>query len=557
MDPIKTIDGELLKKLIINGCQNLFANKDEVDDLNVFPVPDGDTGSNMHMTINGGAKAIAESNEKSIGLLAKQASRSMTMSARGNSGVILSQFFKGIALELEGKDEVDVKGFSAAIIHGYKHAYTVVKKPVEGTILTVMRESANAADNIITPVTSLQDYFKALIPEARASTARTPNLLPVLKEAGVVDSGAQGFVYIIEGMAKALEGEMLDYVNSNGSSGTTLVAPDHPDFNADTKLEFGYCTEFILQLMNYKVDVKNFDLDVINKFLESVGNSIVSFKDDDVVKVHVHTFTPGVVLNEMQKYGEFVTIKIENMSVQNSDLKDDRKVVGTTPKKPKKHLKYAVVAVSSGDGISEVFKQYGADVIVSGGQTMNPSTESFINAFEELDAENIFVFPNNSNIIMAAKQAADNYKKAKVYVINSKTIAECYTALAMLDYSADDPDAIADYLEEQISYVVSGQVTYSIRDSKINGVDIKKGDFIGILNKDIVTSCKTKVDALINMLKAVDDIEDRETLVIMFGKDVTDEEKEEALSRVQKEYPMMEVGSFDGKQDVYSFIVAL
>ena len=554
MEPIKKINGEIFKKLIINGCQNLFANKDEVDDLNVFPVPDGDTGSNMHMTINGGAKAINDSNELSIGLIAKQASRSMTLSARGNSGVILSQFFKGVSLELEGKDEVDVKGFSKAFIHGYQHAYTVVKKPVEGTILTVMRESATAADNALTSESSLQDYFKVLITEARESTKRTPELLEVLKEANVVDSGAQGYVYIIEGMAKALDGQILEYVNSS-TNGTSLPSVDHPDFNADTRLEFGYCTEFILQLMNYKVDVKNFDLDIINKFLEANGNSIVSFKDDDVVKVHVHTFTPGVILNEMQKYGEFVTIKIENMSVQNSDLKDDRKVVGNA--KPKKHQKYAIVAVSSGEGISEVFTQYGADVIVSGGQTMNPSTESFIEAFDSLDADNIFVFPNNSNIIMAAKQAAENYNKPKIYVINSKTIAECYTALAMLDYSADDPTAIADYFEEQISYVVSGQVTYSIRDSKINGVEIKKGDYIGILNKDIVTSQKTKVDALMEMLKADEDIEDRETLVIMFGKDVTDEEKKEALDRISSTYPQMEVGSFDGKQDVYSFIIAL
>jgi DAK2 domain fusion protein YloV len=554
MEPIKKINGEIFKKLIINGCQNLFANKDEVDDLNVFPVPDGDTGSNMHMTINGGAKAINDSNELSIGLIAKQASRSMTLSARGNSGVILSQFFKGVSLELEGKDEVDVKGFSKAIIHGYQHAYTVVKKPVEGTILTVMRESATAADNALTSESSLQDYFKVLITEARESTKRTPELLEVLKEANVVDSGAQGYVYIIEGMAKALDGQILEYVNSS-TNGTSLPSVDHPDFNADTRLEFGYCTEFILQLMNYKVDVKNFDLDIINKFLEANGNSIVSFKDDDVVKVHVHTFTPGVILNEMQKYGEFVTVKVENMSVQNYDLKDDRKVVGNA--KPKKHQKYAIVAVSSGEGISEVFTQYGADVIVSGGQTMNPSTESFIKAFDSLDADNIFVFPNNSNIIMAAKQAAENYNKSKIYVINSKTIAECYTALAMLDYSADDPTAIADYFEEQISYVVSGQVTYSIRDSKINGVEIKKGDYIGILNKDIVTSQKTKVDALMEMLKADEDIEDRETLVIMFGKDVTDEEKKEALDRISSTYPQMEVGSFDGKQDVYSFIIAL
>jgi DAK2 domain fusion protein YloV len=275
--------------------------------LNVFPVPDGDTGTNMNLTMTSGLTEIQNSSDASVYNIAKSFSRGLLMGARGNSGVILSQFFKGVSLELEGKDEVDVKGFSKAFIHGYQHAYTVVKKPVEGTILTVMRESATAADNALTSESSLQDYFKVLITEARESTKHTPELLEVLKEANVVDSGAQGFVYIIEVMAKALDGQILEYVNSS-TNGTSLPSVDHPDFNADTRLEFGYCTEFILQLMNYKVDVKNFDLDIINKFLEANGNSIVSFKDDDVVKVHVHTFTPGVILNEMQKYGEFVTV---------------------------------------------------------------------------------------------------------------------------------------------------------------------------------------------------------------------------------------------------------
>ena len=545
------IDGQLLKKFVINGCQNLGCHQEEIDALNVFPVPDGDTGSNMHMTIEGGAQAIKDSEETDIGAASKLIARAMTLSARGNSGVILSQFFKGLSLGLEGKNQVSPKEFCDAFISGVNQSYKVVKNPVEGTILTVMREASNKTAALMKEDSSINEFFQYFLQEANESLERTPELLQCLKEAGVIDSGGAGYVKIIEGMAMVLDGNILSYVNNNQPSKDNHI---NTTFNADSVLEYGYCTEFILQLQNSKVDTKNFDIQVINSFLETIGNSIVSFKDDDVIKVHVHTMVPGQVLAQMQQYGEFITVKIENMSVQHSQSKEN---VPQVKIEKKEHKKYAVVAVSSGEGISELFTQLGADALVSGGQTMNPSAESFIEAFSSLDAENIYVFPNNSNIILTAKQAAKMYKKAKVYVVESKTIAECYGALSMLDYSSDDADEIYNYFQEQASLIISGQVTYSIRDSFINGINIKKGDYISIYNHNIVAASKTKIDAVMAFLNSVEGIEDMEVCTLIVGKDVSVEEQEEAIRLIRETYPNMEVGIIEGKQEVYSFIISL
>ncbi|MGN1295379.1 MAG: DAK2 domain-containing protein [Bacilli bacterium] len=544
------IDGQLLKKFVINGCQNLGCHQEEIDALNVFPVPDGDTGSNMHMTIEGGAQAIKDSEETDIGAASKLIARAMTLSARGNSGVILSQFFKGLSLGLEGKNQVSPKEFCDAFISGVNQSYKVVKNPVEGTILTVMREASNKTASLMNENSSINEFFQYFLKEANESLERTPELLQCLKEAGVIDSGGAGYIKIIEGMAMVLDGNILSYVNTNGKTTNHI----NTSFNADSELEFGYCTEFILQLQNSKVDTKNFDIQTINSYLETIGNSIVSFKDEDVIKVHVHTMVPGQVLSQMQKYGEFVTVKIENMSVQHSENKENL----PQPKQENiEHKKYAVVAVSSGEGISDIFRQLGADALVSGGQTMNPSAESFIEAFSSLDAENIFVFPNNSNIILTAKQAAKMYKKAKVYVVESKTIAECYGALSMLDYSCDDPQGIFDNFQEQASLITSGQITYSIRDSVINGINIEKGDYISIYNHNIVAASKSKIEAVMAFLNSVEGIEDMEVVTLIVGKDVSQEEQDEVVKQINEKYPRMEVGVIEGKQEVYSFIISL
>ena len=456
------MNGQTFKSLFINGHQSLVNDVDRINELNVFPVPDGDTGTNMKMTMDGGANAIRHSHEESIGVIAKELARGMVFSARGNSGVILSQFFKGLSIGLEEYSTVTPKEFALAMVHGVNQAYKVVNNPTEGTILTVMREASQTAYESVCE--TFEDYFKVYLTEANLSLARTPELLPVLKKAGVVDSGAAGFIQIIIGMALAIGGEMLEIVETV----TTTPTVNPNGFNADSELEFGYCTEFILQLQNSKVDIKNFKLNTITDFLEEVGNSIVAFIDEDIVKVHVHTFTPGKVITYCQQFGEYVTFKMENMSVQHSettlneeDSDEDIEFKETT-----------IVAVSSGEGISDLFKEMGVDYIVSGGQTMNPSTDDFLLAFEKLNTNNIIVFPNNSNIIMAAKQAAANYDKANVIVIETKTIAQCYSALSLI--GEGDLDTVLQSIEMALSNVTSLEVTYAIRDSKIDEFDIKE-----------------------------------------------------------------------------------
>lgn len=544
----KLLDGITFKTLVANGCQSLINDIDRINALNVFPVPDGDTGTNMKMTIEGGVKAIIGEDETSIGLASKKLSKAMTMSARGNSGVILSQFFKGLSLGLEGKDNVNAKELAEAFVSGVKQAYKVVQKPTEGTMLTVMREASEVCDQNKESFESIEDFFACFIKEAHASLDRTPDLLPVLKEAGVVDSGGAGYNRIIEGMIAALDGNILVAQEEFEKSNKVV---NHNSFNADSELEFGYCTEFILQLQNAKVNIETFDINEIVSFLETIGNSIVAFKDDDIVKVHVHTFTPGKVIDYCQKFGEYITFKMENMSVQHSELE------GVPTEVKKEHKKFAVVAVSSGSGISQAFKDMGCDEIVSGGQTMNPSSEDFIKAFKNLDAENIIVFPNNGNIIMAARQAAENYEGANVVVIPTKSIAACYSALTMLDFSSEDLDTIVDDFNMVIDNVTAGSVTYSIRDSVIDNVDIKKDDYMALINGKIVAANKDKIEVVKELFNNVEDINYKEVVTIIYGKDVTSEEKEAVVNFINSTYPDMEVGEVDGMQDIYSFIISI
>ena len=546
----KVLDGILFKTLVANGCQSLINDIDRINALNVFPVPDGDTGTNMKMTIEGGVKSLVSVDVSSIQEMSKKLSRAMTMSARGNSGVILSQFFKGVSLGLEGKDTVDAKELAVAFDAGVKQAYKVVQRPTEGTMLTVMREATEVANAHCEEFESIEDFFACFIKEAHASLDRTPELLPVLKDAGVIDSGGAGYNRIIEGMIAALDGEILvQQEKLEQEAKSTSVG----HFDADSELEFGYCTEFILQLQNSKVNIETFDIKVIVDFLETLGDSIVAFKDDDIVKVHVHTFTPGKVINFCQQFGEYVTFKMENMSVQHSELES----VPTEVVKEKVHQKFAVVAVSSGEGITDAFKSMGCDEIVSGGQTMNPSSEDFINAFKKLDAEFIYVFPNNSNIIMAANQAAENYDDATVIVIPTKSIAECYSALTMLDYSSDDAEAIKEDFMMTIENVTAASVTYAIRDTELDGVSIKKDDFMAIVGKKIVAAHANKIEVVKQLFASIEDIEYKEVTTLIYGLDVTEQEKQEVLSYLNETYPGMEVGEVEGKQDIYSFIISV
>ena len=549
---LNKVDGQDYVSLIVAGARSLANDVDRINALNVFPVPDGDTGTNMKMTIEGGASSGLGMKETNLGTISKNMARSMVLSARGNSGVITSQFFKGLSIGFEGKESVDVKGFAEAMLEGTKKSYSVVQIPTEGTILTVMREAGEAAYKALTDSMTLPEYLKIYLEAAKVSLEHTPELLAVLKEAGVIDSGGAGFCLIIEGMLKASLGEEV-----LASKDSNISVVDNSGFNADSELTWGYCTEFILQLQNSKVDIPNFDLKIIQDYLETIGNSIVSFKDEDLVKVHVHTFDPGLVLTEMRKYGEFITIKIENMNVQHTENNEIIASSQEVKEKPLEHKKYASVAVANGEGLVRSFKEMGVDEVVTGGQTMNTSTEDFLNAFHKIDAEYILVFPNNGNIVMAAKQAAENYDKAKVYVVPTKTIAEGYSAVSMLNYEIDDIDEIVKTEIDVIKNVSTLEVTYSIRDTVINGIKIKKGDYICIYNGNLIASDKDRVTAVKKSLKKISDFSDKQVMTILCGQDVKIEECDSIREFAETLNSYIEVYPLKGNQDIYSYIIGI
>lgn len=554
------VNGELYKQLVIHGAANLRANYKVIDALNVFPVPDGDTGTNMRMTIEAGATAIKDANEESVYEMSKKVSRGMLMGARGNSGVILSQFFRGIYKGFKDIKEASVKDFAKAFQSGVNQAYHAVLKPVEGTILTVAREASEKAFKTIKKNDSLEKYFEIYLKEANASLQRTPELLPVLKEAGVVDSGGAGFICVIEGMQKYLLGEEIKEVEVVTEQATV----NRGSFNAHSKLEFGYCTEFILQLQYAKVDIAKFDIKVISDYLETIGNSIVALQDEDIVKVHVHTMTPGKVFEHCQQYGEFITLKIENMQVQHNE---GSVVENTDPqqcdcpecvemRRSAERKKFAVVAVASGDGLVNIFKEMGVDYVVSGGQSMNPSAEDFVKGFDLLNAENIIVFPNNSNIVLTAQQAAKYYEQANIIVVPSKTLAQGYSALTMLDLSSGDADQIVEEIKEVIANVTTGLITYSIRDTEFEDVSIKQGDYIGICNGKIVTANVSRLDSVKKLLE-FSDIAEKEIITIITGKDANPEEIAAVKAHIASAYPHVEVDEITGEQDIYSYIFSI
>ena len=556
---LKKLNGEQFKELLTNGALNLKANYQEVDSLNVFPVPDGDTGTNMLRTISGGVTALNGFDAKDLGEVGKTVSKGMLMSARGNSGVILSQIYRGICKGFEGKKEVDAVQLAAAYKIGVKQAYGAVVTPVEGTILTVFREATEVAAKKVTKESTINEFFEEHLKQAAKSLKKTKEILPVLKEANVIDSGGAGYVYIVKGIVKFLDGEKIEAELSKEEKASAEASTeiDFGAFTRDDTLQFGYCTEFILRLQSSKVDVDNFNVDQIISDLNEddiQGDSIVALKDDDVVKVHVHTKEPGIVLHKMRKYGEFLTIKCENMALQhNENMSEEER----ESQQKREHKKYAIVAVAQGAGIIEQFKALGVDVVVSGNQTMNPSTEDFIKAFKSLDAENIIVFPNNKNIIMAAKQASQLYKGAKIKVIHSTTIPQCYSALTMLDFSSDDLTIICGSFLEAIRNVVTGEITIANRNTRLNGVSVLKNDHICIVDGKLVRSTKLKNRIVVELLAKVPDMENKQVLTIIYGKDTTEEEKAKNMAYIKQKYPYLEVGAIDGGQAVYKYLLAI
>ena len=560
---LKFITGALLRKMAFGGARQLGSNAEEVNKLNVFPVPDGDTGDNMRMTIESGIAAIENMDSDDLAEVMKALSHGMLLGARGNSGVILSQFFAGIAKGLDKEEQADAETFGHALELGVRQAYSSVMTPTEGTILTVAREAVEYAVSRITPKSTIRSLFADLVKEMHASLDRTPEMLAALKEAGVVDSGGAGLLYIMDGFNRVLNGEdiggetLAEKVAKTPSAGSNIF-----DFGPDSVMEFGYCTECLLRLQNAKTDIDAFDIEELKSFLAGLGDSIVAFKNDSIVKLHVHTFTPEKVLEYCRQFGEFLTIKIENMSVQHSESaeKEEEKTEAAekpqeapaAPAEPKK--RYGMVAVSNGAGVSELFTELGVDCIVEGGQTQNPSTNDFLDAFAGVNAEHIFVFPNNGNIFMAASQAADLWENAEIHVIPSKNIGMGYVAMSSADLSCEDVEAIVSEMNEAMKRVTTGYISPSIRDADLNGIHIDEGDTIGIIDKEIVLSEKERKDASHGLACKLLDMPEKFMLTVFVGADATEEERAELEAFVAEKYPDDEIYFINGGQDIYPFI---
>ena len=561
-EDIKVMGGNLLSKMAKGGAMQLRSNAEEVNKLNVFPVPDGDTGDNMRMTIESGVAAIENLESDNLADVMKAFSHGMLLGARGNSGVILSQFFAGTAKGIEGVDQADPAVFGRALQRGVEQAYKSVMTPTEGTILTVAREAVEYAVSRITPESTIQTLFSDLVGEMHASLERTPEILSVLREAGVVDSGGAGLFYIMDGFNRVLNGE--EFLDEEGFAKLTekkpeasAAEPDLDGFGPDSVMTYGYCTELLVRLQRSKINIDTFDVEALKAYLATVGDSIVAFQTDSIVKVHVHTLTPEKVLAHCRTFGEFLKVKIENMSLQHSSVVEEEKAEESAPVKeepvavPAK--KYGVVAVCTGPGIEQLYRDFGTDEVVEGGQTQNPSTNDFLDAFAKVNAEHIFVFPNNGNIFMAAQQAADIYTAAKIHVIPSKSIGSGYVALSTANFECDDAEQIANEMTEALGRVTAGYVSPSIRDAEINGVIIKNGDTIGIIGKEIVLSSPNQHAAALGLAKKVL-AGDKFMLTVFCGKDATPEQQSALQADIQKAYPAVESYFIDGGQDIYPFI---
>ena len=548
-DSIKFISGLFFKKMATGGAGELRSNAEEINQLNVFPVPDGDTGDNMSMTIDSGVAAIENIESDDIAEVSEALSRGMLLGARGNSGVILSQFFAGISSGLCSVERADAKTFGHALELGVEKAYASVMTPTEGTILTVMREAVEYATSRITDDTTIEVLFNDLVTEMNASLARTPDLLPALKDAGVVDSGAAGLLYIMDGFNRVLGGEQIQAPAPSALRASAPIV--NSSFDADSDMTYAYCTEVLVQLTRRKADPDSFDVDALKDFLKSLGDSIVAIKSDTIVKIHVHTMTPDKVLGYMLNYGEFMSVKIENMSVQHTDLEAEGKSPAQKKDEPKK--KNAIVAVCMGDGIESIYRDLGCDRIIRGGQTQNPSTNDFIEAFKSLAAENIFVFPNNGNIMMAAEQAAELYTDARVIVMPSKNVGVGYAALAATDITAD-PDEVKAAMEDAISRVTAGYVSPAIRDTQIEGVNIHDGDIMGIIGKEIVIVINNQVSAAVALADALLSRGDAFMLTAFVGEDVSEDEQAVVEEKIKALHPSAEVYFAYGGQSIYPYI---
>ena len=542
--------------MILYGAHHLSQNANVVDALNVFPVPDGDTGTNMNLSMTSGAKEVEQIDTANIGKVAQSLSKGLLMGARGNSGVILSQLFRGFGKSIEQKSEINAKEFAAAFQAGVDTAYKAVMKPVEGTILTVAKDAAKKAVLAAQTETNIIKVMEAVVNEAEASLERTPELLPVLKEVGVVDSGGKGLLYVYEGFLASLKGEKLSDKAAALPSLDDLVSAEHHK-NAQSHMntediEFGYCTEFMVKLDSGK---RNFNEDAFRQDLSRFGDSLLVVSDENIAKVHIHAEYPGEVMTYAQKYGSLINMKIENMREQHSAiLSQNKQETAPAEKAPADKQPYGIVTVAMGEGIAELFESIGATKVIEGGQTMNPSTEDIVQAIKDANADTVVILPNNSNIVMAANQAAD-VAGQHVIVIPTKTVPQGMAALLAFNpaLSADENEAA---MLGAIGEVKSGQITYAVRDTNIDGIDIKKGDFMGILNGKIVETASDQLTAAKKLIAGMID-EDSEIVTVIKGEDAPEEEAEELAAYISETYEDVEVEVHDGKQPLYSYILAV
>jgi DAK2 domain fusion protein YloV len=552
---ITTLDGKRFAEMILQGAHHLSNNAKLVDALNVFPVPDGDTGTNMNLSMTSGAKEVKNNTIDHIGKVGSALSKGLLMGARGNSGVILSQLFRGFSKSIESKPTINSVEFAGALQAGVDTAYKAVMKPVEGTILTVAKDAAKAAVVAAENEVSIDKIMKITLDEAEKSLKRTPELLPVLKEVGVVDSGGQGLVFVYEGFLAALNGETLTTSNVTTPSMNELVNAEHhksvqSHINTED-IEFGYCTEFMVRFENAKTP---FNEEKFRNDLSQFGDSLLVIADDDLAKVHIHAEYPGEVLSYGQKYGNLINMKIENMRQQHTNIVGDQAPTSPKVESKKEKNKFGIVTVTMGKGIAELFKSIGASAVIEGGQTMNPSTEDIVQAIHDVNAETIIILPNNSNIVMTAQQAASVVDE-NVIVIPSKTVPQGMAALLAFNPTAEPRD-IESAMMDALGNVKSGQITYAVRDTNIDGLDIAKGDFMGISNGKIVVTDHDQLSASKKLLTEMITDED-EILTIIQGEDASYEEVEELVQFVEKHFEDIEVETHNGKQPLYSYIFSV
>ena len=550
---VKTINTELLQKMFLAGAANLEAKKEFINELNVFPVPDGDTGTNMTLTILSAAKEVKALENPDMVAIAKAISSGSLRGARGNSGVILSQLLRGFTKEIREHKEIDTITLAKACERATATAYKAVMKPKEGTILTVAKGASQKAAELAETTEDLDTFISEVINYAQEVLEKTPEMLPVLKEAGVVDSGGQGLLEVMRGAYDAFQGKEIDYSAIEASAGTKMVKPSE---QAETEIKFGYCTEFIIML---EKEFTAKDEAEFKAYLESIGDSIVCVADDDIVKIHVHTNDPGLAIQRALTYGQLSRMKIDNMREEHQErlIKDAEKLAAqqAEAKKAEPRKEVGFIAVSIGEGMNEIFRELGADYIIEGGQTMNPSTEDMLNAIDQVNAEHIFILPNNKNIILAANQAQTLTEDKDIIVVPSKTVPQGITAI--INYMPDaDAQTNLEAMIEGIGNVKTGQVTYAVRDTHIDDKEIHEGDIMGIGDSGILAVGQSVEETTKEMLAQLVD-EDTELISLYYGQDVQEESAENFAQEIEDLYPDVDVDVHSGGQPIYYYVLSV